>query len=267
MAKKDLVHRKSTLPAAPIDYAEDAGAGMEGADSAAFAIPFLSILQSGSPQVKKSDGAYIKGAEEGHMLNSVTGELFREGVDVIPVAYQRRFLRWGPRDAGGGYRGEFTADEIAKLRAAKEIVEVEGAYYFPEGGKVNTKKCDRLADTRNHFVIFVRPDGSYGQALMSLTSTQIKKSKNWMSKIDGVMMMLADGRKIKPASWANRYRARTVPEKNDKGTWFGWAIELVGAVTDADLYAAAKHFHSQIVAGAVKVAMETATATEDDDRF
>ena len=61
---------------------EDSGSGFEETSAESFAIPFLSILQSGSPQCKKSDGAYIKGAEEGMLFNSVTGDMYgEEGVE------------------------------------------------------------------------------------------------------------------------------------------------------------------------------------------
>ena len=59
-------------------FAGDAGRGLENVDKDCFAIPFLTILQSGSPQCKKSDGAYIKGAEEGMLFNTVTKDLYDE---------------------------------------------------------------------------------------------------------------------------------------------------------------------------------------------
>ena len=51
---------------------EEAGSGFEEATSDSYAVPFLQVLQSGSPQCKKSDGKYIKGAEEGMIFNTVT---------------------------------------------------------------------------------------------------------------------------------------------------------------------------------------------------
>ena len=41
------------------------GTGLEEATADDYAIPFLRILQSMSPQLKKSDGKFIAGAEEG----------------------------------------------------------------------------------------------------------------------------------------------------------------------------------------------------------
>ena len=48
---------------------EDAGTASENMTADDMLIPRLRILQSGSPQVKKSEGAYIKGAEEGCAYN------------------------------------------------------------------------------------------------------------------------------------------------------------------------------------------------------
>ena len=69
MAKKDesavaVVEEKSTALAAAglMDFAADAGAGMEGAGQESFAIPFLSVLQKGSPQVDEASGAALEGA-------------------------------------------------------------------------------------------------------------------------------------------------------------------------------------------------------------
>ena len=46
--KNEVVEKKSTAVAIPaMDFAADAGAGMEGAGQESFAIPFLSVLQKG----------------------------------------------------------------------------------------------------------------------------------------------------------------------------------------------------------------------------
>jgi hypothetical protein len=50
--------KEETNLALASQYSEDSGSGFEETSAESFAIPFLSILQSGSPQCKKSDGAY-----------------------------------------------------------------------------------------------------------------------------------------------------------------------------------------------------------------
>ena len=51
---------------------EDAGTAGENMTSDDMLIPRLRILQSQSPQVNKADGAYIKGAEAGHIFENVS---------------------------------------------------------------------------------------------------------------------------------------------------------------------------------------------------
>ena len=82
-----------------------AGTGLEEASADDYAIPFLRVLQSMSPQLKKSDGKYIQGAEEGNLFNTVTETLYdgTEGVTIIPCAYKKKFIEWVPRESGGGF--------------------------------------------------------------------------------------------------------------------------------------------------------------------
>jgi len=227
---------KEQLPAA-IDYGADAGAGFEGTNKDDFSIPFLSILQSGSPQCKKSDGAYIKGAEEGMLFNSVTDEILDGdvGVVVIPCAYQRRMLEWVPKDSGGGFRGEYLPEE------APQVVGRD------EKGKDLLANGNNLSDTRSHFVLLEGEEG-LSPVLLSMASTQLKKSKRWMS----LMQAFRHAGQAMPM-FARRYRITTIPESNEHGSWFGWKIVPEGLVTDASHYQQAKDFREAVTAGAVKV--------------
>lgn len=258
------VDEKSTELALPaIDFAADSGGGMEGAGQESFAIPFLQVLQKGSPQVDEASGVAIEGAKSGMLYDTVTGKLFdgkAAGVLFVPCAYKRVFIHWGPREgAGGGFKGELTGDAIAQMRAAGKIVEFEGRLYAPlPDGSVNEKKCDRFSDTRNHYGMLVDEEtGAYTPVLLSLTSTQIKKSKMLMSLLAGVKLKGAAGY-FTPPTYANQIRVTTVPESNDKGTWHGVRFELQGQVRAADLYEAAKAFNATVAKGAVAANYEAA---------
>lgn len=253
--KKEVATKKEQLPAT-LDFAADAGAGMEGADKDSFAIPFLRVVQKMSPQVDEAEPEFLEGAKPGMFLNSVTNELFdgKKGVDFYPCAYQRRFLRWGPRSGeGAGFKGEVLPEEVPGMLERGEIVEHERRLYFPNAqGEINVKTCDHLADTRSHFGIAVDSEGNAMQVLLALTSTQIKKSKQLMSILSNVKVQGPNG-KITPPTWANKIRITTVPESNDQGSWHGVKFESDGFVTDPDLYAAGKEFHAAIASGEAKV--------------
>lgn len=244
----------------------DSGAGMETADKESFAIPFLTVLQKISPQVDEADAEYVEGAKGGMLINTVTKALYdgKEGIIFLPCAYQRRFLRWGSRGtSGGGFKGEVLPEEVARLREEGDVVERDGRLYFPlEDGQVDEKRCDHLTDTRNHFGIIVDGDNT-SQALLSLTSTQIKKSKQLMSLLNAVKVPGPRGL-VTPPTWVNQMRLTTVLESNDKGSWYGLKFTPEGFVADPELYAMAKAFHDIIVAGEAKVAYEPAPG---DTRF
>ena len=91
-----------------INFEQDAGQGLEGADKDSFAIPYLVVLQPMSPPVAEGT---LEGAKPGLFLNSVTQELLTE-IDLVPVAFQRRFLLWAPRKLGGGFKGEFSPIDV-----------------------------------------------------------------------------------------------------------------------------------------------------------
>ena len=238
---------------ASIDFSADEGSGMEGAGVEAFAIPFLGALQKLSPQCDEADAKYIAKAKAGQLVNTVTGQIWdgKTGVLFLPVAYQRRFLRWGPRGAANsGFKGEVMPETVLGLVASGTVVELEGRLYYPlPDGVVNEKKCERLAEVRNHFGLLIdEATQAHYPVLLVLSSTQIKKSKLLMSLLSGVKVP-AGGRMVTPPTWANKVRVTTVAEQNDKGSWYGYRFALEGLVTNADQYKAAKAFHEAVLAG------------------
>jgi len=267
MSKKDVavVEEKTTaLAVGAMDFAADAGAGMEGAGQDSFAIPFLSVLQKGSPQVDEASGQAIKGAKAGMLFENVTGRMFngKDGIIIVPCSYRREFLRWGGRENGGGFKGPMTPEQVVEMRARGAIVELDGRLYVPEkDGTVNPKKSDNIKDTREHYVLVIdQATGAWTEALLSLTSTQIKKSKMLMSALAAVKLKNAAGQMFTPPTFANYVKITTVPESNDQGTWFGVKFEVAGQVDRPEVYAAAKAFHANIAKGGVQVKYEDTEA-------
>lgn len=261
VTKSDIVTKDDAPLATTLDFAADAGAGMEGATQEAFAIPFLSVLQKGSPQVDEADGAFLGGARPGMLFENVTATLHdgKTGITIVPCAYRRVFLRWSARgEAGAGFKGEMTPEEVAQQRADGKLHDLDGRLYVPlADGTINDKKCDRVVDVRNHYVLLIdKATGAWSQALLSLGSTQIKKSKMLMSALASVKVPGAGGAMFTPPTFANYVRCTTVPESNDKGTWHGVKFELEGRVDRAEIYAAAKAFHASVAAGTIEAKYE-----------
>jgi hypothetical protein len=267
MAKTNLVKSEETaqnlVPVAAFDISSDTNQGLEGADKDSFAIPFLRVLQKISPQCDEASGQYIEGAKGGQLFNSVTGELYdgKEGVIFLPCAFQRRFLRWAPRGSDGGYKGEYTPEDVALMKADGRVVELEGRLYFPaDDGSVSEKKCDRLTDTRAHYGLVLN-NGVASPVLFALGSTQIKKSKLLMTLLSGAKIKSGD-KLVTPPTWMNRIKVTTTLESNDQGSWYGVKFEADGFITDRDLYEAGRDFHNAAQSGAQKANFAEAAGDE-----
>lgn len=235
------------------EIAADSGMGLEGADNKSFAIPFLVMLQSMSPMVQDE----VEGAKAGLILNTVTGELHSD-IEIIPVAFQRQYLRWAPRSGDGGLRGVYAANAV-EIGEVGGITHYNGRMYMdvPEGqipvdpdGK---PKYDTLNDTRVHYVMYRDKNcDNWSRAIISLSSTQVKNSKRLMALIGGVEFHNKQGHAFNPPSFANIYSVERVKEKNTKGTWWGWNFSIDRKVESAKLYNKAKDFNKQVFIGEIE---------------
>jgi len=260
MAKKAIAKTQGGLPAAMADQiAGDAGAGGEGATTADMMIPFLAVLQKGSPQVDKVDGEFIEGAEQGMFFNSATRETYdgENGITLIPVMYRRSYDEWVLREAGGGYVGGRDASIMEETTANDR-----GQDILPNGNQVVL--------SGQWYVLIARDDGSVEQAVLSLSSTQLKKSRRLMSMLKGIQVTGPKGN-FNPPFFYNLVNVVTVPEQNEKGSWFGVQITIAGNVFDRkdgeDLYNTAKSMYEAVKSGALKAAPPPGEGDDKDIPF
>jgi hypothetical protein len=269
---KVKVAEETKLAVAQVSFEDDSGAGLENVDAKSLAIPFIACLQALSPQCQDVKDGGVEGAKAGKFINTITNELY-DSIKVIPVAFKREYLRWAPNR--GGFRGSLNAADVDLNRvpgmsnhSGRILMDViEGQPVLDAEGR---PKFDFLSDTRNHFVLVQNSSGSWLPALISLGSTQIKKSKRWLSLISGVEMIKADGiTKYTPPSFSHIYDISSVKEENDKGKWHGVSISLSRALdpsnpSDAAAYLKAKQFNHDVNAGAVEVSQPVdAESTEE----
>ena len=73
-----------------------------------------------------------------------------------------------------------------------------------------------------------------------MASTQIKKAKMWMTRMQAIRVSGEGGKRFTPPMYANVWRLSSVPEQNDKGSWRGYKVDLVGPIMDPALFQAAK---------------------------
>ena len=231
--------------------AADAGAGFEEATRDAFAIPFLRVLQDLSPQVKKKMAGYVEGARPGQIYNTVTKEV-EERVRVIPCYYSQSFIEWVPRDAKGGKEGGAKGFVAAHPPGSPIIHKA-----VREGSRNILPNGNELQDTRQHFVLVLREDGSTEQAMIAMASTQLKVSRRWMSQMKAAMIP-HNGRLIPAPSFAWSYALSSEEEANEQGSWYSWVIADRERVVDPDVYARARAFCASMREGKVNINYEEA---------
>lgn len=241
---KNLPAKRGTTAAAVkiedqmlVDARESSGFEDMGADD--FAIPFIVILQALSPQVRGQ--GRIKGAAEGDFFNTVTNEVIKGDLQIIPCAYEKAYVEWVPRNKGGGFVRKHNDQSILEQTERND----ENADMLPNGNQVVT--------TAYHYCLLVKDDGTAEQVVIGLTSTQLKKSRRWNSTMMS-MKIKYKGRSLTPPMYSHIYEASSVEESNDYGAWSGWIFGNPERITDAELYGQAKDFHNNVIGGSVRTA-------------
>lgn len=223
---KELIKKVSQLPTTNL-FEKDAGAGLEGITTADLAIPFLSILQTNSPQLDRSESTYIKGAVAGQIFNSVSNAVY-DKVTVVPCAFQHKVVEWKPRGTGGGLVAQYNRED------SPEDVTVN------DKGQMQRANGNVLIATAYHYVLIINSEIT--QAVLPMSSTQLKKSKKWNSLMAALKMKTQDGEDFTPPTYSHSYELTTAGESNDKGKWFGWVIANGKLVTDPKIAAAGRAF-------------------------
>jgi hypothetical protein len=225
----------------PSMFAADAGVGINDLGSEDLAIPFLKVLQKMSDELDDLDKA-----RAGDIYNTVTKEVVKgaDGVRVINCAYDLQYIEWEPRGTGTGapFAIYGAGDDIPKTQRGDDNKD----YVVDGGGRY-------LERTAQHYVLIISDEGITQQALLSMKSTQFKKSKQWNSAMRALKMKDSAGNFFTPPRFSHIWRLETLPEENKNGSWHGWQISKDSQIEDPNVYAEAKFFAESIQAGHVNV--------------
>lgn len=226
---KEVAKQEAPAEALPSFLAGQVGStlGRENVESSDLVVPRLEIVQAISPCRKKSDPAYIEGAEEGMMFNNVTRELYGHEVTLIPVYFRKEWVIWKDRKKGGGFRGAFETQ-----------MDAQSALNSLDDGQ----DCE-VQDTAQQFCLLVHADGSMEEIVVSMSKSKLKTSRKWNSLI----------RMQDLASFARSYKMTTVEETNKNNeAYHNFAVASGPYVTEKQ-YASAHQLYTVVVASGVRV--------------
>jgi hypothetical protein len=176
--------------------------------------PALRIAQAMSPEVKRSESAYIPGLAEGMFFDSITKEIHGEGPIGLVIVNQlgHRHVEFAPRDEGGGVLDFNVPDGDPRTEFTEEI---------KDGKKVRIKP--RATKFYDYLVLVVLEDGRRKLMTLSFKSTQLKVA----TTINTVLKL------SKLPSFAHLFSATAVPEKRGNNSFYGWRVTQAGYVSEA----------------------------------
>jgi len=223
-------------------FEADANQGSQNITQDDLALPFLKVLGQLSPEVNERDGKHVEGAKPGMILNTVTKEIYdgTEGINVLPAHYERKLVEWQDR-------GDSKGAPVAIHNAESDIMSQTTR---DKSYKDRLPNGNYIENTANHFVIVLGKSPS--TALISMKATQLKISRAWNSVMMGLKLQGKNGL-FTPPTYSHIYKLKTVQMSNDKGTWFGWDVKMVGPVEDKAVYDIAKSFAEKVGKGDVQV--------------
>jgi hypothetical protein len=164
-----------------------------------FAIPFLKILQVGSPECMEGDPAYVPGAKAGMFMNTLTKRLYGGEINLIPIKYEAVWLQWAPNR--GGLRG----------RCAPGAIDVTGD---PFNGMKDSDGNDVVENMV--FYVLVADHLDDGPLVFPLASTGLRHGKNWNTQIS--LKRLPSG--ARAPYFSSVWKLKLVLNSNDDGKWY-----------------------------------------------
>lgn len=235
---------------AGMDFAADA-AQDKGISADDCTIPRIKLLQAGSPQCKRGHEKYNPDAKEGDLYDTVNDRLFNgdKGITIIPLCFKVSYLEWKDRDAGGGFVANHgdnpsVLNNTTKNDKFKDIT--------PEGNIIEK--------TAEYHVLLVDEDGNTSPYVLSMSSSQLKVSKDWNTMISLAKRQVPgkeEGTMFSPAMFFISYQLTTIPNSNAKGdTWMSFHVktgeDVIKLPNGVEIYGEASKTAAAISAGEVK---------------
>ena len=234
----EVATKKEAQTPSSILFRDDANKGFENVRHESLALPILKLLQNGSGEAQKRNQNYVEGAEPGMFLNTVTKKLYDgdKGINVIPCYHKTEYQEWAEFGTGSG-RPEniYPADSDILTKTTKD------------GARDRLPNGNYILNVHQNFVLIVAENGHAESALISMSASQSKVAKKWLS-LQMSQTMSDDKGIFTPASFAYAYKITSVLNSGKGNQWYGYSISLAGEVTNSDLYVRAKDFHNTLEA-------------------
>lgn len=240
---------------------QDVPTGFENTRPEDFGIPFLSLLQKGSPEVDPDHKDYatkkLDGAEAGMIINTLTREIVyhkdeQQPMLYLPCTHEKLYQEWRPRNKGGGFVQSHNSPVILTKCTRND----KNKDVLPNGNEIITT---------DYFKGFFIGVGDPVPAIIAMSSTQLKKARGWLNMMQSIKI----NGKI-PPMYSHLYKIITVKESNEEGNWWGWKVEIARALQKSDmgLIEMAKEAASQAIQNRLSAPpVESAESDEEESNL
>ena len=212
----EVATKKEAQTPSSILFRDDANKGFENVRQESLALPILKLLQNGSGEAQKRNQNYVEGAEPGMFLNTVTKKLYDgdKGINVIPCYHKTEYQEWAEFGTGSG-RPEniYPADSDILTKTTKD------------GARDRLPNGNYILNVHQNFVLIVAENGHAESALISMSASQSKVAKKWLS-LQMSQTMSDDKGIFTPASFAYAYKLTSVLNSGKGNQWYGYSISL-----------------------------------------
>ena len=223
--------------------------------------PRINLLQSMSKQVKKSESEYIKGAEEGMMMNSLTKDVYDggKGLTFIPCYNETGWNEWIPQSLGGGLVKRWGNDESFKTQG---YVEEKGRWQkLATDDKGKSYVASEIIKYSDYYVMIVDKDsGKFSPAVIGFSGTKYKVHRKLINDISLADFTKKDGNVITPPPFYRVYDMFTIPESDGTNSWFNYKPVRIGNIhmfkNSSILWDSCKKFRELIQEGRVVASAE-----------
>lgn len=266
--KKALVKANAGAVALADGYGDSAGDGFQNVSQDDLQIPFLTVLQSNSPQVKPVDKGGL-GLELGMLYNTVTQDHFdgSVGIGLVPAVTAHEWVEWADRDAGGGF--------IARHKPEDQLViDAKSSQAF---GQYKNGSNHLVETFYIYGVMFdLETNESLGTVCVSFSSTKIKSYKRCMTALSQFQLKIpqenGQTRKITPPLFAHTLRVTAVDDKNSQGEFQNLVLSAANGsiresliAQDDDRFQDAMDLKDSILKGRASAAYGSAETAGDGD--
>lgn len=231
-----------------------AGAGLDNVTQEDIGLPFLNIIQKGSAEFDETHPDHaqkaIEGVKPGCIINTATRQILYspkgKGIHIVPCLYQKVFNEWRPKPQGGGLIKVHTNPSILQRTLRTE----KGADIISEGEGVGNE----IKTTMTFFVLCHTPETGWFEAILNLTGKGLAVGRKWLA---AAMTKRGPNGALLPL-FVHGYRVETIPQSNQKGSWFQWDVQLAGAVKQQEVLDKAHAFYTEALRQTRRIAPATA---------